>query len=414
MNRSTRSGITREASLTLWLAGAVLGGISCGHDEVGGPTATTEPIGSAASLSADGMAAPALSFNQLNAGKGPHTCGTTTDNRAYCWGYNASGQVGDGTFGTIHLTPSAVVGGFQFRMVTGGNIHTCALTTDNRAFCWGANGGRLGDGLNGARPSPVAVLGGLRFRQITAGMSHTCGLTTINRLYCWGTNEFGQLGDGTTITRLRPVAVAGGYSFRQVSAGHFHTCGVTTTYQTYCWGNNIVGRLGNGVTLPRKQLRPVAVAGTWRFKQVSAGYDHTCGVTTTNRAYCWGSGALGQIGDGKRYQRWTPRAVAGGLSFERVTAGQWHTCGETTGNLGYCWGLNVSGEIGDDNVANDRLIPVAIAGGLHFRQLSAGVLYTCGKTDTAVAYCWGSNGTGQLGDGTTTDRFSPVPVAGPM
>ena len=215
------------------------------------------------------------------------------------------------------------------------------------------------------------------------------------------------------VRRHRPVAVAGGLSFRQVSVGFLHSCGVdAVTHKAFCWGSNALGRLGDGSTL-KQRLRPFPVAGGRSFSQLSAGWDHTCAVTTGARAFCWGNGSNGQIGDGRTHQRWTPRAVAGGLGFTRVSAGVFHTCGETTNNLAYCWGVNTYGGLGDGTEIQ-RLRPVAVAGRLHFSQVSAGGFYSCGVTPGSAAYCWGYNFGGALGDDTRTDRLTPVPVAGAM
>jgi alpha-tubulin suppressor-like RCC1 family protein len=355
----------------------------------------------------------ALTFRQVSAGSFDQTCGVTTDNRAYCWG---NGRPGNGTI-SQNPRPVLVFGGLPIRQVSVGAHHICAVTTDNQAYCWGDNStGQVGDGTTTDRLVPVPVAGGLQFRQVSAGGEHSCGLTTDNRAYCWGDNYEGQLGDGTgyptNTQRLTPVAVVGGHRFRQVSAGFIHSCGVTPTYQAFCWGSNRKGELGDGTNVGQR-LKPVAVAGGHSFRQLSAGWEHTCAVTIGSRAFCWGDGSDGQIGDGKTYLRFTPRAVAGGLLFSRVSAGVFSTCGETTNNRAYCWGTNTYGGLGD-GTTNWHSTPVAVRSGLYFRQLSAGGFYACGVTPASVAYCWGWNYYGQLGDGTTTDRSTPVPVAGPM
>jgi alpha-tubulin suppressor-like RCC1 family protein len=180
----------------------------------------------------------ALQFRQVSAG-GVHTCGVTTGNRLYCWGSNDYGQLGDGTT-TQHLTPVAAAGMLRFREVSVGGGFTCGVTTNNRAYCWGFNGGgTLGDGTSTNRLTPVPVTGGRRFRRVDATNYHTCGVSyPDNRAYCWGYNGLGELGDGTTTTRLAPVAVAGGRQFRQVNAGQHLTCGVTTSDEAFCWGSN--------------------------------------------------------------------------------------------------------------------------------------------------------------------------------
>jgi alpha-tubulin suppressor-like RCC1 family protein len=373
--------------------------------------APTEPVSAPETNLSPSAAATTLSFYQVSAGES-HTCGVTTDNRAYCWGSNRGGQLGDGTT-TDRLTPVPVAGGFRFHQISaGGQLSTCAVTTDNRVYCWGtSSSGVLGDGTSRSqRFTPVPVAGGHRFRQVDVGLFHACALTypDPSQAYCWGANYYGELGDGTRTDRSVPVAVKGSLLLRQVSAGANHSCGITTGYVTYCWGTNRAGQLGDSSTVLRRPT-PSRVVGAHRFRSLDAGDEHTCAVTTSNRAYCWGNGRGGTIGDGHSHYSYWPRAVLGGLLFTRVTGGSDHTCGETTDNRAYCWGRNGSGGLGD-GTTTQRLTPVAVAGGHVFKQVSAGA-HTCGKTDTSVAYCWGWNGNGQLGDGTKTTRLKPVRVA---
>lgn len=363
-------------------------------------------------------ATPALAFYQLSAGNN-HTCGVTTDNRAFCWGFvGVSGPIalGDGT-SKGSLTPIAVVGGLRFRQVSAGYFSDCGVTLDYRAYCWGDNArGELGDGTTTFRLRPVPVAGGHQFRQVEVAFQHACGVSyPDHRAYCWGDNSNGQLGDRTRINRLTPVAVAGTLAFRQVTTGNKHTCGVTTDNRGFCWGNNQAGQLGDSTTV-FSRVKPTLVARGHQFRQVDAGRDHNCAVTTDNRAFCWGEGRFGQIGNGKLASYNWPQAVAGGLFFSRVSAGAFHTCGETTGNRAYCWGTNGLGQLGDGTDIT-RLMPVAVVGGLAFAQVSAGVFQTCGKTPGSVGYCWGSNFYGELGDGRgglAAKSLMPVAVAGPM
>jgi alpha-tubulin suppressor-like RCC1 family protein len=376
--------------------------------------------------------ATALAFYQVSAGE-DYSCGVTTDNRAYCWGASGEGQLGNGTTTgpetcppysiPCSTKPVAVVGGLRFRQISAGFFTTCGVTTDYLAYCWGHNElGEVGDGTTTYRLTPVPVAGGHKFRQVETTFEHTCGVSySDNRAYCWGRNADGQLGTGTNTGpqtgyygpySATPVAVARALPFRQVSTGYYHTCGVTTDDRAFCWGSNKYGQIGDSSTAARR-LKPVRVSPTRQFRQVDAGANYTCAVSTSDQAFCWGDGRNGQIGNGKTYLSFWPRRVAGGLSFERVTAAYSHTCGETTSNRAYCWGLNYNGQLGD-GTTTDRLTPVPVAGGLYFSQVSAGISHTCGRTPDAVAYCWGRNFDGQLGDGSVTVRLTPVPVAGPM
>jgi alpha-tubulin suppressor-like RCC1 family protein len=351
---------------------------------------------------------------------GDHTCGVTTSGAPYCWGDNTRGpgQLGDGTT-TTRLSPAPVAGGLTFIAVSPGYNHSCGLTTGGAAYCWGYNSnGQLGDGTRTTRLSPVPVSGGLTFAAVSAGAQHTCGVTTGGAAYCWGSNYSGELGASTSETcpptsgncSTTPLAVSGGLTFAAVSAGTFHTCGLTTGGGAYCWGGNSAGELGDGTTTTRG--RPAPVAGGLTFAAVSAGVGHSCGLTTGGAAYCWGDNTEGGLGDGTTTRRLSPVLVAGGLTFAEVRAGGAVTCGVTTGGGAYCWGENGFGQLGDGTTVSYRVSPVPVSGGLSFAAVSAGTYHTCGVTTGGAGYCWGSNYTGQLGDGTTTYRSSsPVRVA---
>jgi alpha-tubulin suppressor-like RCC1 family protein len=197
-------------------------------------------------------------------------------------------------------------------------------------------------------------------------------------------------------------------SFRQISGGWSHSCGVTTDDRAYCWGFNGDGELGDGTTTAH--LTPVPVAGGLRFQQVSAGLNFSCGVTTGNQAYCWGVNFDGELGSGaSQNQSTTPTSVAGAHSFRQVAAGSFYACGVTTKNVAYCWGANYQGELGDGTSGATSPTPVAVAGGRFFRQISAGFEHTCAVTPSNTAYCWG---TGYLGNGPYSTHTTPVRVQG--
>lgn len=386
------------------------------RDEPGSPTG---PDPSPATATAG---AAALSFRQVSGGSS-HNCALTAEGRVYCWGVNNLGQLGDGTTDN-HSIPAPVAGGLRFRQVDAGGGHACGIGTNDRAYCWGWNDvGQLGDGTRADRSLPTAVVGGHRFRQVSAGQFHTCGVTPDDRVYCWGNNKQGQLGDGSDVPRrLQPVQIGVGRRFRLVSVGGIHTCGISLDDRAFCWGHGKSGELGNGKTLIRRP--PTAVAGGLRFKAVAAGetqrsgnWYFTCGVTTEDRAYCWGGNLDGQLGDGTTTRRLKPAAVAGGLRFSTVSAGGSFTCGVTTANAAYCWGRDDHGQLGDGGPTGDadskRLSPVPVASGLAFAAVSTGWIHPCGLTTDGAAHCWGSNFFGELGDGTDVDSSAPVAVVGP-
>jgi alpha-tubulin suppressor-like RCC1 family protein len=280
-----------------------------------------------------------------------HSCGLTTTNQVYCWGRNTEGQFGNGSTNNTPSLPVLAAGGRRFRQLSAGLEYTCAVTATDRAFCWGDNFvGSLGDGSTSERRlTPVRVAGNLLFKMVETGGSHTCGVTTGNVAYCWGNNSNGQLGDRTKINRRAPVPVSGGLRFRQIGASLSSSCGVTTGSRAYCWGNNFFRQLGDGSDYPRR-LRPVPVTGGLEFATVSAGGTHTCGIATTGKAYCWGL-------------NWSPEpvAVAGSHSFKDLRTDGEHTCGVTPGDKAYCWGENSSGQLGN-GTNTDSQTPVAVVG----------------------------------------------------
>ncbi len=211
----------------------------------------------------------------------------------------------------------------------------------------------------------VATVSALSFIQVTAGYSHTCGVTLDHLAYCWGYNFFGAVGDGTLTDRLTPVRVATTLRFQSLSAGTDVTCGVTLSYRAYCWGDGASGTLGDGTTT-EVRLTPVRTGPGLHFRQVVVGNGSACGVTVEYRAYCWGNNSFGVIGDGTENQRLSPVPVAGGLEFQQVTVGLGHACGITLQNIAYCWGNNSDGTLGIGPPQDKKLTPVRVAGGLRF------------------------------------------------
>ncbi len=255
-----------------------------------------------------------ITYSMVTAGR-VHSCALSLPGRAYCWGSNAEGELGVIAGPAIPAeslslsTPVPINTNALFKTISAGGLHACAVGNTGAAMCWGYNAnGQLGNGSFGQANSPVVVAGGLAFDSISAGYSHTCGLTHSGTAYCWGNNAEGQIGDGTVVSSLIPTPVGGGLTFSAISAGLAHTCGIVVGGTVYCWGRNSSGQLGDGTT--NFSPLPVAVDNSLVFTSIGAGDLTSCGVTSSNIAYCWGDNQYGQLGDNSTTNRVAPTRVA--------------------------------------------------------------------------------------------------------
>lgn len=262
-------------------------------------------------------------FATISSGSG-HTCGVTTAGAIYCWGNDISGQLGNDTMNYVNSEPVLLPDSLNFKAVAAGNGFSCGLTTTGAAYCWGRNdAGELGNGTMTQSLVPVPVAGGLTFVALSTGIFHVCGLTTDGSAYCWGANFVGELGNppaavsgscdvgGSFPCSTTPIPVTGGLKFAKISAGQWATCGVTTGAQGYCWGYNGYGQLGSQSTplTADPNPTPLPVSGGLSFSTIVTGYYHTCGITTTGAAYCWGDNSWGELGDGSTTFHSTPVPV---------------------------------------------------------------------------------------------------------
>jgi alpha-tubulin suppressor-like RCC1 family protein len=330
-------------------------------------------------------------------------------------GSNGQGRLGDNT--TVNKSsPVSVIGGFSdWCQVSAGINHSLGVRTNGTAWAWGNNGdGRLGDYNTGFSASPVSVSGGFTdWCQVSAGSDHSLGLRTNGTAWAWGCNGGGRLGDGTTVSKRSPVSVVGGFSdWCQVSAGRYHSLGVRTNGTAWAWGCN-GGRLGDGTTVTRSS--PVLVAGGFTdWCQVSINYgNHNLGVRCNGTIWAWGNNAQGQLGDGTTVTRSSPVLVAGGFTnWCQVSAGRYHSLGVRTNGTLWAWGDNGNGQLGN-NTTTSRSSPVLVVGGFtDWCQVSGGFSHSLGLRNNGTAWAWGNNAQGQLGDGTTVSKSSPVSVIG--
>lgn len=299
-------------------------------------------------------------------------CGITTSGEAYCWGDAEDGSHGDGTGVTeVYLPQKVDAGTLRFISISVGGDVVCAVSTDGEAYCWGdGSSGVLGDENLDSSDSPVLIPSQENFTQVGAGFGYACALTDSGEIHCWGAGDAGQLGNGTTDDSAVPTRVGdGSIDFDQLSVGAMHVCGLAAG-DLHCWGNNDYGQLGDGSA--NSSAEPVLVTGVGSpFTSVSAGGAHVCAVATDGAVYCWGSGGIGQLGNGKFDESVgdiegfpptgpadeatpTPTAGPAGETFHSVGTGIFHSCASTESGRTYCWGLGHAGQLANGVLDENR------------------------------------------------------------
>ena len=298
-----------------------------------------------------------------------HTCARRSTGRLYCWGDDVVGQLGDDGRVQDRNTPIEVQGrATDWTAFSAGASHTCALKQNGRLYCWGYDlDGQLGNGgADSSSTIPVQVAGNAtNWRTVTAGYSHTCAVRTNGRLFCWGLDDHGQVGDGGTYShRSVPVRIGAGTNWRSVAAGWSHTCGLRAPGRLFCWGADDAGQVGNGGPGTANQPRPVAVLSALTdWTAVTAGTAHTCARRANGRLYCWGWDDNGQVGNGTpEFDESVPFEVLGNRTdWASVDAGGEHTCARLRSGRPFCWGDDDGqGQLGDGPPATDQASPVAV------------------------------------------------------
>ena len=373
----------------------------------------------ALSACADPFAPAAAQFFASVTARGEHSCALTTEGQAFCWGRGSDGELGTGDTSN-RFVPTAVQTTERFQAISAGEAHTCALTLDGRALCWGWNGFyQRGNPTDPRNSVPVEVSTPLRFKAISAGAHHTCAIAQDDIPYCWGNGRYGQNGNGSVNTVITPQAISGGLRVQSISAGAWHTCALANGI-AYCWGRNDSGQLGTG-SAALTGLDPATVRSAPRFRQISGGRSHTCAVAVDEGGYCWGSNEHGEIGDGSVFREGlvgsaSPTRIQRLSAFTILAAGDRYTCGvEGATRNAWCWGRNEAGQLGTGD-AEDHFVPNPVHLQPHAQQsgdlFTVSVLATSGATHAcAIAegsvYCWGSGSEGQLGAESRMQSFLP-------
>lgn len=345
------------------------------------------------------------------------TCVVVGSGQARCWGVNNWGQLGRGsrTNTPENLRPADVVGLADAQHVASGTWHSCALRASGEVVCWGYDAsGQLGNGVIGngeVAAAPVSVLGIVDAVSVDAGGSTSCAVRSTGSVSCWGSGTSGQLGDGRSRTSATPVDVVGLGDAVQVAVAGDFTCALTSTGSVWCWGNNSQGSLGDG-TVTRRSV-PVAVTGLAGATQLVASGGHACALSAEGTARCWGDNFKEQLGnDNGTIDSTVPVDVVGLSGAVALSAGAGYTCAVLETGALSCWGTDFMGQIVHGQVDVHSGIPVEVPGVAGAVQMDSDWAHRCVVTRTGGLQCWGGNWEGQLGLGTASAILQPTRVVG--
>jgi alpha-tubulin suppressor-like RCC1 family protein len=344
-----------------------------------------------------------------------HNCALRTDGEVVCWGANDVGQLGDSDQPFEPLPVPAVATEPTDPIVEVSALrHTCVRSENGNVRCWGDNAANQVDpalvaAIAPATPAtwaPASV-------HVAAGVSHTCA-ADVASTWCWGSNADSQL--TSAAAGPGPIMFANP-GYQALAAGGSHNCAILSDDTLSCWGSNSHGQQAQDPATVTTVIDPTVIALVADVEALALGRQHTC-VLSMGVVSCFGRNDLGQLGDGSGAQQFAPVAVALPMEAGAITAiaaGTHHTCAIDDAAALWCWGSNDNGQLmlEPDGMGNDlyTFVPVPIDVGDGVLAVTAGQTHTCVLTDEASILCWGTNASGQIGDGTTNFAFEPTQVA---
>ncbi len=336
------------------------------------------------------------------------------------WGANGIGQLGDGTttaraqWGSVSGLGSGIV------QVAAGGTFALALTSDGTVWGWGSNGaGQLGDGTTTYRTTPVQVTGLSGIIAVSAGVDQSLALRSDGTVWTWGGNRYGQLGIGVTgPAQLTAVQVPGLNAVTKISAGGLFSLALRADGTVWSWGYNASGELGNGTSADSDI--PVQATGLSRVIGIAAGADSSLAIRTNPKTggsavWAWGSNYAGQVGDGTHTDRLTPEPVIGigTTSFVGLAVGDGFALALRSDGSVWGWGADGYGQLANGPQSAGTATPtMSIGAGSGIIALAAGVNHALALRSDGTVLAWGSNSSGELGDGSTAAVSGPVQVAG--
>jgi len=340
------------------------------------------------------------------------TAATSTRGEFIDWGHDCADTSGTCSIvmdGNKSVNAQFTHSFYSVSKIDVGLSNTTVISSDGTLWAWGNNTyGKLGNGTTEQSTFPVQIAPDSTFLDVTNGCGHTLAIRSDGTLWAWGSNSHGQLGDNS-LGRDIPLQIVPNSIFNAVSAGCDHTVAIKNDGTLWAWGWNAYGQLGDGSTVNRPS--PVQIAPGSTFSSVAAGVDHTMAIRSDGTLWVWGNNTTGQLGDGTTVSKTTPVQIMPGSTFAFIAASKYYYghAIKTDGTL-WGWGFNLNGQLGDGTTVS-KTSPVQIAVGSLFKAVSAGYYHSAAIKVDDTLWTWGANGYGGLGDGTVDNKLSPILIA---
>lgn len=344
-------------------------------------------------------------------------CALLSDGTVKCWGENGKGELGDGT--TIkkdYTSPVTVTGLSGVASLYSDNWQGyCAILTNKSVKCWGDRNSSKGDGgIPGSQGIATAQAGLASVTQVAAGEENSCALISDGTVKCWGGwARYEQAGRGHSnyyVNVSTPTAVPTLTNATQIAASDYTYCALISGGSVKCWGHGNYGQRGDGTNVDFDGT-VYSTSGITTATQIAGGRESMCALLSDGTVRCWGYNNQGQLGDGTISNRNTPVAVSGLTGATAVYVGKGSfACAIVAGGAIKCWGRNGRGELGDGTTTNSST-PVNVVGVTNAVSMALGQEHSCALISDGTARCWGYNNSGQLGDGTTTNSLAPVNIS---
>ncbi|MBF0459632.1 MAG: fibronectin type III domain-containing protein [Nitrospirae bacterium] len=372
----------------------------------------TNAIGTGAASSASNSVTPSAA-NSSNivaiSGGALHSVALKGDGTVWGWGFNFYGQLGNGTNTYSYSTPVQVSSLTGVTAISAGFLHTAALKSDGTVWTWGwNNSGELGNGTTTASNTPVQVSSLTGVTAIAAGSYYTLALKSDGTVWAWGFNHYGQLGNGANTPSNKPVQVSSLTGVTAIAAGTYHAIALKSDGTAWAWGFNHYGQLGNGANTPSN--KPVQVSGLTGATAIAAGLLHTVALKSDGTVLAWGSDANGALGNGSyTADSNKPVQLTSLTGATAIAAGYLHTIALKSDGTVYAWGYNGEGELGNSsNTGSNKPVQASSLSGV--TAIAGGAFHSIGLKSDGTIWDWGYNNYGELGNGANTDSNKPVQV----